>query len=159
MHEKMLLSIINCPQLRLILLIGCKCTDTYFKRHIAHHLLNVADSPSDPACPSMRLRSWRSRSAWKKATPSADGDHRIGPLNISPLDWQCAQPALCVQIRHAVPAPVVAHGNGFEGLAPQWMKGMRHGKNLRATIATICNGRFSIRGRSRAAWALCRRHR
>jgi hypothetical protein len=54
----------------------------------------------------------------EEGTPRTDRDHRVGPLNIGPLDWQCAQPPFCVEIRHAITTPVVAHGNRFEGLSP-----------------------------------------
>jgi hypothetical protein len=40
-------------------------------------------------------------------------------------------------------SPVVAHREEFKALSSQWMKGMRHGENSRATVATFCNARFS----------------
>lgn len=86
----------------------------------------------------------------EEGTPRADSDHRIGPLNIGPLDWQCAQPSFCVEIRHAVTTPVVAHGNRFEGPSPQRMKSVRDSENLCFTIATVCNARLSIKEKSSA---------
>ena len=65
----------------------------------------------------------------EQGATSADRDYEIGLVDISPLDRQRAQPPLSVQIRDAVPAPVVAHSNNFEGLTPQRMKGMRDGEN------------------------------
>jgi hypothetical protein len=94
----------------------------------------------------------------EEGTPRTDRDHRIGPLNIGPLDWQCAQPSPRVQIRHAVTTPVVAYSNGVEGLTPQRMERVSDGENLRYTIATVCNARFSIRGKSSVASGTPRTH-
>ena len=110
-----------------------------------------------------RLAQLAKQVGTEEGTPRTDSDHRIGPLNIGPLDWQCAQPSFCVEIRHAVTTPVVAYGNRFEGPSPQRMKSVRDSgvegltsqrmervsdsENLRYTIATVCNARFSTRPR------------
>jgi len=83
---------------------------------------------------------------------SADRDHRIGPVDISPFERQRAQPPVCVQIRHAVPTPVVAHSKDFEGSALQRMEGVRDGENLCATVATVCIARFSPRPKWKRAF-------
>jgi len=106
-----------------------------------------------------RLAQLAKQVGTEEGTPSTDRDHRIGHLNIGPLDWQCAQASPRVQIRHAVTTPVVAYRNGVEGLTPQRMERVSDSENLRYTIATVCNARFSIRGRWRAVWAMRRRPR
>ena len=62
--------------------------------------------------------------------PSADCDSRIRRMGIRPFHWQRAQPPRRVQIRHAVPAPVVAHAKDLEGLPLQGMERVRDGENL-----------------------------
>jgi hypothetical protein len=94
-----------------------------------------------------RLAQLTKQVGTEEGTPSTNRDHRIGPLNIGPLDWQCAQASPRVQIRHAVTTPVVAYRNGVEGLTPQRMERVSNGENLRYTIATVCNARFSIKAR------------
>ena len=131
---------------------------TYFNRHIAHNLLNIAASPSGQLLVD-RLAQLAQHVGTEEGTPRTDRDHRIGPLNIGPLDWQCAQPSFCVEIRHAVTTPVVAHGNRFEGLSPQRMKSVRDGENLCSTIATVCNARFSIREKWKVVLGMRRKRR
>ena len=50
----------------------------------------------------------------RTACPSTD--YEVGFENIGPLNWQRAQPAIGARIRHAVSAPVVAHGEKIERL-------------------------------------------
>jgi hypothetical protein len=85
----------------------------------------------------------------EKGATSADHDHQIGCVDISPLDWQRTQTPLGAQVRDAVPTPIVAHREQIKALSSQRMKGMRDGENLRVTVATVCNARFSPRLRSR----------
>jgi hypothetical protein len=94
-----------------------------------------------------RLAQLTKQVGTEEGTPSTDRDHRIGHLNIGPLDWHCAQASPRVQIRHAVTTPVVAYRNSVEGLTPQRMERVSDSENLRYTIATVCNARFSIRPR------------
>ena len=119
--------------------------------HILKDILHIICLTSPRVLPGHllvdRLSQLAKHVGTEEGTPRTDRDHQVGPLNIGPLDWQCAQPPFCVEIRHAVTTPVVAHGNGFEALSPQRMKSVRDGENLRDTIATVCNTRFSIKAR------------
>src|SRR5947209_5672852 len=81
----------------------------------------------------------------EEGPPRTDCHRRIGRMNIGPFDRQRAQPPFCVQIRHTVPAPVVAHNKDFESLSPQRMKRVRDSENFCAIITTVCNARFSPR--------------
>ena len=123
--------------------------------HILQDILHIICLTSPRVIPKQLLVDLLAQLAQQvgteEGTPRTDRDHRIGPLNIGPLDWQCAQPSFCIEIRHAVTTPVVAHGNRFEGLSPQRMKSVRDSENLCSTIATVCNARLSIKAKSSQA--------
>ena len=139
-----------------------RAPESRFLAHILKDIIHIICLTSPRVLPGRLLvdrpAQLEQQVGTEEGTPRTNRDHRIGPLNIGPFNWQCAQPSFCVQIRHAVTTPVVAHGNRFEGLSPQRMKRVRDGENLCSAIATVCNTRFSIKGKSSAAWGTPRTH-
>jgi hypothetical protein len=77
----------------------------------------------------------------EEGATSTNRDYEVGLDNVSPFDWKCAQPPFGTCARHAVSAPVVAHGEQLELLSSQRMKRMGDRENLRAMLVTICNAR------------------
>jgi len=75
--------------------------------------------------------------------------HQIGRMDIRPFDRQRAQAARLVQVRHAIPTPVVAYGKDFEGPTFQRMERMRDREYFWVIVATLCNARFSPKQKSR----------
>ena len=53
----------------------------------------------------------------EEGATSTNRDYEVGLDNVSPFDRKCAQPPFGACVRHAVSAPVVAHGKQIERLA------------------------------------------
>jgi hypothetical protein len=54
----------------------------------------------------------------EKGATSTNRDYEVGLDNVSPFDRKCAQPPFRACVRHAVSAPIVAHGEQIERLSP-----------------------------------------
>ena len=87
----------------------------------------------------------------KQGATSAGSDYEVDLENVGPLHGKRAKPPIGPRIRHAISAPVVAHGEQIERLPSQRMEGMDDRENLRAVLVTICNARSTPTPRPRAS--------